>query len=618
MDIVIIAVSVAMALYHLVSTQYLLQDPIMHQNTHLAFALVLVFLVALTGKRRRPWPLTLFLILLAIVSTGYIRFFYGALQLRLGVPTIPDMIIGIILVILVIEAIRQAFGWILPAICLISIAYTVFGQYAPEPFWHFPIGLDSMISNYNMGFTGMYGMFLGVSTNYIFLFILFGGLFRASGATRLFVEICKPLAGMLKGGSGMMAVVSSALFGMVTGIGGVDVAVTGSFTIPMMKAVGYRPEQAAAIEATAATGAALVPPVMGVAAFVMADLIGKSYASVCLMAIIPSVLYYFSVGLFVQFNAVKLNISASRETVDFKTVIICAPLFVIPVATLTTLLFRGYSPMYAAFWAIVTLVLLALIRRQTRGSVSGWLKGCVEGARAGAEIGVSCALMGVVVTSITITGLGYKLPSILEAFSAGNVLIALGIVGILTIIAGCFVPPLSTYILISVLCVPALTRLGIALASAHFFVFFFSVFALITPPVGFAVLVAAPLAGADYFKTAAESVKAGLVGFLLPFFGIYCPIVLLQPQDWVSAVISLPASFASVFCLQGAFVGYVWTGLVLWTRAFMGLSGVFLLAFVITQNYLLLVIGLILGIIVVSRLLIQRMLPSSIPESRNL
>lgn len=594
---VIMVIGVTMGLYHLVYVQMRFQTPIEHQDTHLAFVLLLVFLTVLL-KHPRRWPVIALLIVLSLTVTGYIKFGFSGLEWRIGLPTTADTIVGIILIALVIEATRAHFGWPLVITALIFIAYTFLGQYLPHPFWHFAIPARLIIANYATNFDiGMWGIYIGISANIILPFMVFGGLLQASGASRFFME-CGKLAGRrIAGGPAMVAVVSSALLGTITGGAASNVAMVGPFTIPLMKKAGYTPVQAAAIEATASCGAALVPPVMGATAFVMAVLTQTPYIKICAMAIIPSVLYYFCIASFVQLTALKRRLKPASVAVDRRIVLATAPQFLTPLAVLTIMLVIGRSPAYAAFWGIVASLLVTPLSKEARGwrAFKIWAEGFTQGAKTGSQIGVLMALVGIMYASITTTGLGATIPALVEEFSGGKPVIGLVLVALVTLLLGSALPVMASYVLVAALAGPALVRMGIPLISAHFFILFCSVFSELTPPTGLGAAIAAPIAGAGYMRTSFEELKVGAVAFILPFLGIWVPMIILQPQELLWAILGIAVSFILVVLLQVCFVGYYFTTASLIARLLAGACGAALLFSLATQSIFALSAGLIVA-----------------------
>lgn len=607
LDITIAVLAVGMLLYHLIQSRTLFMGYIEQQNIHLMFALMLVFLSTLK-KKKRFWPWILLLIVVSLVTTVYIQVFHDDLLVRKGLPTVTDIVIGILLLVAVFEATRQSFGKVLPIVGLIFIAYVALGQYLPRPFWHFPIDIDLAISSFNMAFKGMFGMALGVSANYMFLFIMFGAFLRASGTMRFLTQVGLLVGKKLAGGVGMTAVVSSALVGMLLGAGTANVAVTGPVTIPFMKRAGYSSEQAGAIETVASIGGQIMPPMMGIVAFLMAEYIGVPYTRIAVMAIIPAVLYYFCVTMFVRLNAAKLKVARIDEEVNIRDMLRFAHLFFIPVALLIVLLSQGYSLMLVAFIMPISVFLIAMVRKDTRGSFATWLKACVEGAATGAGLAVAMALIGTVMASIDLTGIGILFPAMVGELAGGSLWIALLLVAFITILLGCGLPPMAAYLTVAMLCASVLTKLGMPLIQTHFYLFFFAVFALMTPPIGPAALVASVIAGGNYLKTCLESVKAGVIAWILPFLVFWIPGIVLQPQEPLEMATMLLASFISVLFLQVSLVGYYLTDLSRRQRGLSLLSVAALISFIATGNYILLSIGLIIGILLTLWQLRQRRL----------
>ena len=524
LDIIIALLAMGMVLYHLASTQYLIFVPVLHQNTHLTLALLVVFLTSL-NTNKRFWPIALILIALSIVATGYVYLFHEAVETRYGFPTAIDKVIGIMMLIVVIEAARKSFGPIFPTVAIVFIAYVFLGQYLPEPFYHLPFSVDKIISYLSIGLSGgIYGSALSASANMIFLFVFFGNLLQVTGATGFFMEMGKLAGRKLRGGPAHTAVISSGFVGSVAGSVLANIAITGSFTIPMMKKAGFTRNQAGAIETAASTGAQLMPPIMGSAAFLMAEITGISYAKIIIMAVIPALLYFFSVGVYAQLQAMKLRIAPITEEVNVGLLLRRAPLFVLPLIAIIYLLMKGYTPMLAAFWSIVLMVALSFISKETRISsktLGAWIDGCVKGTTTGCGIAVTCATVGSMVTCMTMTGAGIRIPAMVEVLSGGFLIPALMITMVASLILGCGLPTIASYVLVAIVAAPVLVKMGVGLAQAHFFALYFAVIHYITPPIGTGALVASGIAGGKYLGTAWESFKIDLGAFVLPFIWIW-------------------------------------------------------------------------------------------------
>lgn len=597
--IAVVIAGLAMAFYHMASTQVFLQAAKAHLNTHLGFCLLVAFLdisAKSKGQFRRLWPFSL--TLLAIIATGYVQLYWQELEDRAYFNTTFDLVIGLILIVLVLEATRRNFGLVLPVLTIIVVLYPFVGKSLPEPFRCTAYSLDQTISNLSIGLAnGIYGVVLPTSANYIFLFVLFGGLLQALGGTRFFMLVARLVAGRMQGGPGMMAVVSSSVVGSITGSAAANVAITGSFTIPLMKRVGYRPEYAAAIEAAASNGGQIMPPVMGIVAFGMAGITGIPYLKIITMAVIPALLYYWATGLYVYFRAGQFQIkSVSEEKVDLKELLFALPSFITPFVVILVLLIKGYSVMYVAFWAIISSIVVSYLRKD-RPSISAIVEGLVNGARAGAGIGASAACVGLIMATFTMSGLGVKISSGIYVWSGGHLFLALLIIAAICVLLGCGGPSLTAYFIVSIFGVPALMKMGIGFEQAHFYTMFFGVFGFLTPPVAVVALIAAKLAGAAYIKTAIEATKSAVGGFVIPFMFIYCPFLLLQPQEPLQAVVGLIASILCLFILEVSFVGYYFVRCSLPERLLAAAGGASLFVFFIVQNYVFFFAGLVVCIL---------------------
>ena len=598
--ILVVILGSAMAIYHLVSTQVLLQAAKAHFNTHLGFCLLVLFLdlfAKTKGTYRRLWPLAL--AILALISTGYVQLLWPDLEDRAYFNTNLDLAIGVILIILVLEATRKDFGIVLPIITLLIVLYPFVGRSFPEPFRCQAMDLDQTVSNLSIGLqNGIFGIVLPTSANFIFLFVLFGGVLQGLGGTKFFMLFAKAVAGRMQGGPGMMAVMSSSLVGSITGSAAANVAITGSFTIPLMKRVGYKPKYAAAIEAAASNGGQIMPPVMGIVAFGMAGITGIPYLTIIIMAVIPALLYFWAVGLYVYFRAGQFRISAmSDEKVDMRELLFSLPSFITPFIVILVLFVKGYSVMYVAFWAIVSSVIVSFLRKD-RPSLGQVIHSFVRGARAGAGIGASAACVGLIMATVTMSGLGVKLSSGIQEWSGGYLFVALIIIAAVCVLMGFGGPSLTAYFIVSMFAAPALIKMGIGFEQSHFFVMFFAVFAFLTPPVALVALIAAKLADAPYMQSAIEATKAAVGGFIIPIMFIYCPFLLLQPQDPLGAVMGLIAAVACLFALEVAFVGYYLRNCTVLERFLAGAGGVALLTFFILKSHTLFGVGLVLCAII--------------------
>ena len=539
LDIIIIFVGCVMVFYHLIATQYLIWGGIEHRNLHLALALALVFLDTLrTMKRPSLRILVVALIFSSIVVTGYIFIFREHLELNVGfIPSLTDWIIGITLTIVVIESARQAWGWSFAVVCIIAILYFFFGHLIPGELGHTRFTTEYVVSMLGLSFQGAFYL-LSVSADYIFLFVVFGGILAAVGAQRFFIEVGRALGKRLAGGAAQTAVVSSAFVGMVMGQAVSNVAVTGAFTIPFMKKAGYTPEQAGAIEATASTGGQVTPPIMGESVFIMATFLSMAYIDICTKSFLMAFLFFFAVGVSVQIMAYKNKIPRPKEAVDTHELILGAPLFLIPLAVLFIFLFLRFTPMYAAFYTIVCTALLPLLRKETRPSLGTYVRGFAQGALIGAKIAVAVAAIGMAVQAVLTTGLGIKIAYLIEEVSGGNLFLALIITMFVSLLLGCGLPTPAAYTIVAIIVSPVLVKMGVKLLSAHMFVFWFAVFSALTPPIAFASMAGASLAGGNFMKTCGEAFRLAISAFILPYLIVYCPSLIMEGTDAIEIILA--------------------------------------------------------------------------------
>jgi TRAP transporter 4TM/12TM fusion protein len=607
-DMAIATVGVAMAMFHLISAQHLILGGFEFQNAHLGFALLLILLAGFKNRGRKGRLLTIAFLILSVACITYVGLLFEDLEIRAGFNTSLDLVVGVIILILVLEATRQSFGWILPAIAIIFIAYAFLGDYVPGALRGVGLAPSKVISYLSIGLSGVYGEILSISASYIFLFVFFGAIMQVSGATGFFEQVGKIAGRRLRSGAAISSVVTSSMVGTITGSVGANIATTGSFTIPLMKRVGYKPEQAGAIEAAASSGGQIMPPIMGAAAFAMVGVTGIPYLRIAVAAIIPALLYFLVVGLYTHFQAGRMGISGRMiGEVDYKELLLRAPLFVIPLFAIVYCLMVGKTLMYSAFSGIMSVILLSLIREKTRVSLATWVRGFTSGALAGAEIAASCACMGLIVQTLTLTGLGMKLPALVETLSGGNVAIALSMVALISIILGCGVSTLAVYILVAMVSAPVLLKMGISMLPAHFFVFFYACFSMVTPPIGMGSIIASKLAKAKYVPTAIEAVKASVAGFILPVLIIWNPVLLLEPTPSpLRAVLGIIACLALLVSIQVLIVNYYIIAIKLWERTLSGISLLAFLGYFVTENYIFFIVGLALFIFIGVRQLMMK------------
>jgi TRAP transporter 4TM/12TM fusion protein len=588
-------VALLMVFYHLLSSQTLLLPSTQHFTAHLGFALVVIFLGSLESNRK-IWQrivLSLF-VLLSFVCWGYIHVLHEALIDRSFFNTLPDLIIGAILVFLVLEAARESFGLVIPILALVFIIFPFFGAHLPGPLKCTSMTISQTIGNLSVSLDhGIYQL-LSISLSYVFLFVVFGGVLQATGAVSSFLQLGKMIGSKVRAGPAMMSVIASAAVGSVSGSFGANIAITGSFTIPLMKTVGYEPHQAGAIEASASSGGAIMPPVMGVIAFVMAGVTGIPYIKICAMALLPAILYFGCCGLYVYLRGEQRRLPKKKATIDTKELFYQLPLFLGPLALIVILLICGFSVMYTAVWAIISTVVLTMIRKKTRPSLRQYIDGFVQGARNGAGIAAMISCSGILMATFTMTGLGIKIAHGIETWSGGNLLLALAIIWAICIILGMGGQALAGYVIVTIFGVPALMDMGLTLEMSHFFVLFGIAFGVLTPPIAMAAIIASKLAGAPYMKTSIEATKVAIAAFVVPFLFIYCPVLLLNPQETLSAINGIIASVLILSAFQVSFVGYLFTDCNKKERTLPIIGATLLLVYVITKSLMFFSAGILI------------------------
>ena len=551
-------VSVAMAAYQLLFTQVLLQDSNGHQITHLGFALVVVLLSLLYKSKTKTDKIVKFILLVCSVAiTGFFMIWLNEiLTYRTAMPATIDLIIGALELAIIFITSYLVYGKTFPILGGFFIGYLYFGRYLPYPMtvadvpwdrilmWLSSVGSDE----------GAYGEILAISSNYLFLFIFFGAVLDVFGGTRCIMAIGNWAGSKVKSGPAAVAVIGSSLLGTITGSTVANITITGSFTIPMMKKAGYSPEQAGAIEAVSSSGGQIMPPVMGATAFVMAGYAGIPYIEIAKAAFLPAVIYYFGVFVFVQLLARQMNIISIPMPINARQLLLDIPIFVLPLAILTILMVIGFTLPFVCFWTIVTLVIIGLlsgIRKDINLDFRKILEGLVGGVVIASETALICAMIGIVATCIKVSGLGMKLPNLIATISQGHLIVALLLAAFSSVVLGMGLPSPVAYILVAIGAVPALREMGVSVLQAHLFCFICAVFAHITPPVAIGALVAAQIAGGDYWKTAWLAVRGAAVKFVVPFLIIYAPVLILKPKAGLfGAVLKLAIVVASVFSFQ--------------------------------------------------------------------
>lgn len=472
------------------------------------------------------------LALLGSASCFYIVFFFEDILNRMGLPSTADIVCGVILLVVLVIAAYRVAGSILPSLALFFLAYCYFGRWIPGTFGHRGFSLTNIVRHMYLTTEGVFGVSLGVMSAYIYLFVFFGVVLSRCGVGQVFIDLALAAFGRQKGGPAKVAVIASAFFGTINGSAMANVVGTGNFTIPLMKSIGFKPHFAAAVEACASTGGQIMPPIMGAAAFIMAEFLGVSYLTVVVAAIVPAVLYFVGVLSTVHIMAEKQNLERlpSDKVPDGWQILKRKGLLLLPLVVIIGFLVKGYSPTMAALWGIYASLLIPLFSRKTRYSFKDLLEMLIEGARSNVQVLVIAAIIGFIIGSASLTGFGLKLAQGIVHLSGGILILGLVLTMVASLILGMGIPTTANYIMMALITAPALKALGVVPINAHLFVFYFGIISDLTPPVAMTCLVASGVAQSDFWKTAKSAFLMGIGAYIIPFFFALSPDLLLNQE----------------------------------------------------------------------------------------
>ncbi len=628
-------IAVLFSTFQIATAAHLFDLPSQVQRAcHVGFLLLLTFPLIAINKSPVVKAIGWILALSAVGVAAYQWIEYAPLLLRAGDPSELDIYLGVVALATVFVATWLLMGPALPIICGTFFAYCLFGQYLPAPFDHRGYDVHQVIEHMAYGTEGIYGIPTYVSASYIFLFILFGSFLEKAGMIKLFTDFALGLVGHAQGGAAKVAVVSSSLMGTISGSGVANVVTTGQFTIPLMKRFGYRPAFAGGVESTASMGGQLMPPVMGAVAFIMAETLGVAYAEIVKAAIIPAVLYFFGAFWMVHLEAGKHGLKgmAKSELPNPWKAVKDQWYLVIPLIALVWLLVGGYTPLFAGtvglaftvvlilgasiaiglpstairvlFWiglgvvcaaflqfgiwviagAIITLIAINAMKKGGRETLAACRDSLADGAKSALPVGVACAMVGVIIGTMTLTGAANTFGQFVVSVGENSLFLSLVLTMITCIVLGMGIPTIPNYIITSSIAGPALEQLGVPLIVSHMFVFYFGILADLTPPVALACFAAAPIAKERGLTISMEAVKIAAAGFVIPFMAVYTPALMLQDggplaqaYGYIPAVIYIIFKTVLAISLWGAAViGYLGVRLPLWLRA-LGMAASFTL-----------------------------------------
>lgn len=529
--------AIGAAAYHLIYAYFHPFFALDHRVLHWAFMSALIFLLYPATKKsppKRPSFLDHALLFLSLGLCIWIFYESHEIMKRAGAYQSLDIIFGSLQILLVLEAGRRSIGWSVPLIAIIFLLYALGGPYLPEILAHKGYSLKRLATYLSLSTDGIFSIPLGVSAQFIFLFILYGAILRKSGAGKFFTDLAFALTGWARGGPAKAAVISSCFFGMISGSSVANTVTTGTFTIPLMKKTGYPPYFAAAVEASSSTMGQIMPPIMGAGAFIMAEFLGISYFKVCMAAAIPAALSFFAIFMQVHYRAVLLGIKGipKGELPPLKETFQRGFHHLFSLFLLIYLLACDYSPERAVFWAIFMAIFSSYWRKHTRMSKADLWAGFKEGALGTIEVAAACALAGIIIGTITVTGLGLKFSSLIMDLSFGYLILALPLTAVSCLALGMGVPTTASYIIISSLAVPALIHYKVIPIAAHLFIFYFATRADVTPPVALAAYAGAGIAQANPSKTGYTAFWLGMAGYIVPFMFTFGPELLLIGSPW--------------------------------------------------------------------------------------
>jgi TRAP transporter 4TM/12TM fusion protein len=609
---VLFLVAVAFSSFQVVTAAFSPLSSLVVRSVHVGFLLLLTFTL-LPGKPATAWRegVAWALGLLGFGLGFYQWIFEGDLVQRAGDPTRADLVVGVVTIALVFEAARRMMGPALPLICGTFLAYALFGEHLPGTLAHRGYEVSQVVDQLGFGTEGIYGIPTYVSSTYIFLFILFGAFLEQAGMVKLFSDFAMGTVGHTKGGPAKVAVISSGLMGTINGSGVANVVTTGQFTIPLMKRFGYSAEFAGGVEATSSMGGQIMPPVMGAVAFIMAETINVPYVEIVKAAAIPAILYFASTFWMVHLEAGRLRLLGlpKAECPDPWAALRGGWFLLLPLGVLVWLLFAGYTPLFsgtvglgltaililgvpasralpgpvrrAAFWialgvacagffrvgvviffgVVAALVLLNLALRGGRDTLRLAVQALADGARHALPVGVACALVGVIIGVITLTGVATTFAGFIIQLGSHSVLLSLVLTMLTCLMLGMGIPTIPNYIITSSLAAPALLQLGVPLIVSHMFVFYFGIMADLTPPVALAAFAAAPIARASGLKIGLQAMRIAMAGFVIPFMAVYDPALMLQGGSTWQTIYMVAKALLAIGLWGAGSIGFLWAPL---------------------------------------------------------
>ena len=588
LGLLITGVAIFISLYHMYTAYFGAPPTLIHRSLHVSMMLFLVFMLypPVRKARSNTWRvIDAVLALASLVPTVYLWMNYEQVVLQAGRFTSADIVVASLLVVLVLEGARRVTGPALPVLAILFILFGLYGREMPGLLRHRGYDWDTLAYQFFATTEGIFGTAVGVAASYIILFILFGAFLAKSGMSQMFNDLAMAIAGQSRGGPAKVATIASGFMGSINGSAIANVVSTGAFTIPLVKKVGYSRTFAGAVESTASVGGQILPPIMGAVAFIMAETIGVPYTTVALAAIVPALLYYISIIVQIHLRATRLGLKGiSRENLPAVLDVLKerGHLLFPLVFLIYMLFFSGRTILYSALLTILVTIAVAMLRKTTRMSFAEILQALEDGARSTLGVAVACASVGVIVGVVTISGFGVTLASAIVQLSGGVLFWTLFFTMIACLVLGMGLPSIPAYIITATMAAPALTTLGVEPLVAHLFVFYFGLFANITPPVALAAFAAAGISGGRPMKTGVAAFWLAAAGFVIPYIFVYNPDLLLRDVGFVDGVLVVTSAIAAILVISAALEGHFMESMAWYLRIVLFGGGILL----VTSNAL--------------------------------
>ncbi|MDO5718512.1 MAG: TRAP transporter permease [Tissierellia bacterium] len=577
-------IAIAMSLFHIYTAAFGTLQSLKQRSLHILFAFILglmLYPARKKGNKNRPTIIDAIFMVIVVIVFGYIFTNVEEIAIKGGQMTRIDYIFGIAAILLTLEITRRVVGPELPIVTIIFLIYAKFGRNMPGLLAHRGFNVQRIVSHMYLTTEGIMGTPIAVSSTFVFMFILFGAFLDKTGVGKFFIDFAFALTGSTKSGPAMTSVLSSGLMGSISGSSVANTVTTGAFTIPLMKRTGYEPHYAGAVEAASSTGGQIMPPVMGAAAFIMADFTGFKYVSIIKAALIPAILYYIAIGTMVHLEASKKNLKGipRNKLPSIKKIFKDTGYLIIPLVIIIYMLIKQFTPTFAALTAIITATIIAtiasLVKKDNSFTLKTILSALDSGAKAALGVICACACAGMVVGVVTLTGFGLRIAELIVKISGGNLILTLLLTMIASIILGMGLPTTAKYIVLATMAVPALTHLNVNLMAAHLFILYFGVVADVTPPVALAAYAGAGIAGANSMKTGVQAFKLSMAAFIIPYIFAINPALIMvegtvgstiQWLPFTSAIPNIITAIIGIICLGGAMEGYLFDHAKLYER----------------------------------------------------